>query len=161
MYKKLNLWLSVIIFEVLGLLSGIFAINARLYYTQGWIFGPVWTILYAVMGLGHYIIWTKLKGNERKKILILFYLQFFLNFIWSWFFFTLKSNLLATIDILLLLSTLYVLQYMYFKYKKTLFYMFIPYTLWVSFATILTIAVLILNRWWLKFFILYGIMCTR
>lgn len=146
MYKKLNLWLSVIIFEVLGLLSGIFAINARLYYTQiqlpsfappGWIFGPVWTILYAVMGLGHYIIWTKLKGSVRRNILIL---------IWSWFFFTLKSNLLATIDIVLLLSILYVLQYMYFKYKKTLFYMFIPYTLWVSFATALTIGVLILNR---------------
>ena len=146
MYKKLNLRLSVIIFEVLGLLSGIFAINARLYYTQiqlpsfappGWIFGPVWTILYAVMGLGHYIIWTKLKGSVRRNILIL---------IWSWFFFTLKSNLLATIDIVLLLSILYVLQYMYFKYKKTLFYMFIPYTLWVSFATALTIGVLILNR---------------
>ena len=146
MYKKLNLWLSVIVFEVLGLLSGIFAINARLYYTQiqlpsfappGWIFGPVWTILYAVMGLGHYIIWTKLKGSVRRNILIL---------IWSWFFFTLKSNLLATIDIVLLLSILYVLQYMYFKYKKTLFYMFIPYTLWVSFATALTIGVLILNR---------------
>lgn len=146
MYKKLNLWLSVIIFEVLGLLSGIFAINARLYYTQiqlpsfappGWVFGPVWTILYAVMGLGHYIIWTKLKGSVRRNILIL---------IWSWFFFTLKSNLLATIDIVLLLSILCVLQYMYFKYKKTLFYMFIPYTLWVSFATALTIGVLILNR---------------
>ena len=155
MNKKLNLWLSVIVFEVLGLLSGIFAINARLYYTQiqlpsfappGWVFGPVWTILYAVMGLGHYIIWTKLKGSVRRNILILFYAQFFLNLIWSWFFFTLKSNLLATIDIVLLLSILYVLQYMYFKYKKTLFYMFIPYTLWVSFATALTIGVLILNR---------------
>ena len=85
----------------------------------------------------HYIIWTKLKGSVRRNILIL---------IWSWFFFTLKSNLLATIDIVLLLSILYVLQYMYFKYKKTLFYMFIPYTLWVSFATALTIGVLILNR---------------
>ena len=56
------------------------------------------------------------------------------------------ENNSLSLDIVLLLSILYVLQYMYFKYKKTLFYMFIPYTLWVSFATALTIGVLILNR---------------
>ena len=75
MNKKLNLWLSVITFEVLGLLSGIFAINAKLYYTQiqlpsfappGWIFGPVWTILYAVMGLTLYYL-DEAKRKCKKK----------------------------------------------------------------------------------------------
>lgn len=154
MYKQRNFWLSILLFEILGLTSGLFALDARVYYTQltlpfyappGWIFGPVWTILYGLMGIGHYLIWTRFSGSLRRNVLILFYGQFLLNFIWSFFFFTLKSNWIAMIDIVILVGILYVLQYIYYKHVRVLVWIFLPYCLWVSFATLLTLGILILN----------------
>ncbi len=111
-----------------------------------WLFAPVWTILYAFMGISLYLVWEKgAKGEREKKAVKIFLLQLFANFLWSILFFGLRSPLLGLIDIVILLVLIIITLEKFKQISKTAFYLMIPYLLWVSFATILNGALLFLN----------------
>lgn len=112
-----------------------------------WIFGPVWTLLYLMMGISLYIVWnTKTHTKERRQGLSFFFVQLALNVLWSILFFGLKSPFLALLGILLLWVMIYLTIKNFFKISRTAGWLLIPYLVWVSFATVLNLSLVFLNR---------------
>ncbi len=107
------------------------------------LFPIMWAIIYILMGIGFYIY----KKNSDKNIEVdkIYYSQLLINSLWSIIFFTLKLRLLAIIWIIILLILIIYLSILYFKYEKKSFYLNIPYIIWTSFATYLTIGIYFLN----------------
>lgn len=111
-----------------------------------WIFGPVWTILFLLMGISFYLIWTRSpEKNAAKKAMTFFLMQLVLNFLWSLFFFGLHSPLLAFIDIILLLIAILITIKHFIIVSRLSAYLLFPYILWVSFAAVLNLFIVILN----------------
>jgi len=120
-------------------------LNKPSFNPPNWLFGPVWTTLYVLMGISVYLIWKQPVSKERNKALQLFILQFILNFCWSFIFFGLHATGWALIEmitlwILILLSILY-----FAKHSKTAAWLLVPYISWVSFALLLNAAIWKLN----------------
>ena len=112
-----------------------------------YLFGPVWTFLYILI----FISFSKVFVMAwQKTILIIVILPFILNLIFNFAFspiqFGLKNNLLASIDIVLILGTLIWAMIVIYPYARWVSYIQIPYLLWVSFATVLQITITYLNR---------------
>lgn len=111
-----------------------------------YLFGPVWTILYTLMGISAYLIYKKgLKKKEVKSALKVFAAQLILNSLWSIFFFGLRNPELAFAEIILMLATIVVTILRFNKISKTAAYLLIPYLLLVSFASILNLSIALLN----------------
>lgn len=111
-----------------------------------WLFGPVWTILYLLMGISLYLIWEK--GHTRpqvKQALYAFYAQLFFNFLWSVLFFGLRSPILGLVGIFFLASTILLSIKSFYPLSKWAAYLLLPYIAWVSFATLLNAAIFFLN----------------
>lgn len=106
-----------------------------------WIFGPIWTILYILMGIAFGKI-TKIKNDP--DIQKLFLIQFFCNISWSLLFFGLHKIDIALYDLMLLWALLIALLIKTYRYK-TIFLLLIPYFLWATFAYILNLEIFILN----------------
>jgi tryptophan-rich sensory protein len=112
-----------------------------------WLFGPVWTFLYALIAISFGAVFYKLATKEIPFIVALpFILNLIFNFSFTYFQFGLKNNALAGIDILLVLGTLVWAMIAIFPYARWITYIQIPYLLWVSFATVLQLTVTFLNR---------------
>jgi tryptophan-rich sensory protein len=111
-----------------------------------WIFAPVWTIIYLLIGINLFLLWNKYSAQQiSKKLFYLFLLQLLLNAIWSPVFFGLQSPLLALFIIVLLLAILIYLALQFRNSHSINFYLLVPYLLWVSFATYLNLGILPLN----------------
>ena len=110
-----------------------------------WLFGPVWTILYILMGISFYLIWKMEPGKDRNRGIIIFAVQLFFNFIWSFIFFYFKLIGLALADIIILWILIIVMLVLFYKLKPLAAYLNIPYLLWVSFASVLNGAYFALN----------------
>jgi translocator protein len=107
-----------------------------------WLFAPVWTLLYILMGIALYLVWN----SHGSKIAITFFIiQLALNFAWSFLFFSLQNPLLAFIDILLLWAMIIVTALLFFPLSRTAAILLIPYFLWVSFAALLNFSIYWLN----------------
>lgn len=113
-----------------------------------WVFAPVWTMLYIMMGVAAGMIWDKLESNKElvKKGLLFFTVQLLLNALWSYLFFGLNNILLALIEIILLWLIIYETYYIFKQVDKKAGYLLIPYLGWVGFATILTGTIFWINR---------------
>jgi benzodiazapine receptor len=112
-----------------------------------WLFGPVWAILYTIIFATYgYIVYLVSKGRLSKQTLIPLVLNLLFNFLFSPIQFSLQNNLLAAIDITLVLGTLVWLIVLLLPHRKVLALAQIPYLLWVSFATILQFSITWLNR---------------
>lgn len=109
------------------------------------LFGPVWTSLYALMGISLFLLWKSPKSLERKNAIIIFFVQLFFNFWWSIIFFSFHLLFLAVIDIVLLWLLIIYMIIVFKRVKPVAAYMNIPYLLWVSFATALSISIWHLN----------------
>lgn len=111
-----------------------------------WLFGPVWTFLFILIGISLYLI-IKAKADKKikEKAYILFIVQWLLNIAWSFCFFYLKNPLLGFIEIIILLSSIIFTTVYFYRINKVAGYLFIPYILWVSFASILNLAIWFLN----------------
>lgn len=148
--------ISVISCESIGLLGIPFTVSAipEWYSTlnkpsfapPNWIFGPVWTLLYFLMGVAFYLIW---KQNQKKKTVktakLFFLTQLGLNFLWSPVFFGLKAPTLGLIIIFAMLILIGVTIKKFYPLSRLASYLLLPYLLWVSFATVLNAAIVILN----------------
>lgn len=113
-----------------------------------WLFAPVWTTLYIMMGIAAGLVWSKIDSDREnvRKALIFFAIQLALNMLWSFLFFGLHNPFLAMIEIVLLWLMIYETWTRFKKIDKIAGYLFIPYLLWVSFATVLNASIWWLNR---------------
>lgn len=108
-----------------------------------YLFPIVWNILYLLIGISYYIY--RKNNNDDSLTIRLYYIQLILNYLWSIIFFTLKLRTLAVIWIIVLAITIIYLIIRFYKEERTSFYLFIPYILWVLFATYLNIGIVVLN----------------
>ena len=112
-----------------------------------WLFGPVWTVLYILISVSFFRVFQLF---SQKKIAFIVILPFILNLIFNLLFtplqFGLKNNLLAAIDIILVLITLLWAMKSIYSHEKWIALIQIPYLLWVSFATVLQLTVTYLNK---------------
>lgn len=112
-----------------------------------WIFAPVWTALYVMMGVAAYLVWRKAPANKGVNMaLTAFLIQLALNFAWSPVFFGMRSPLLGLIIIVLMWQTILATIISFRMISKPAAYLLIPYFLWVSFATYLNASIYYLNR---------------
>ena len=111
-----------------------------------WIFGPVWTTLFVLMGIAAFIVWNK--GLDRKGVkaaLLLFIIQLLLNMLWSYLFFTLHSPLYAFVEVIILWLAILLTMVKFFPISRAAGYLLLPYILWVSFAAVLNFTLFRLN----------------
>ncbi len=110
------------------------------------VFGPVWTALYALMGVALFLVWRgEALYRLKRRAAHLFFIQLALNVLWSFLFFGLQSPLAALADIavlwLMIISTIIAFA----KCSRAAAWLFLPYLLWVSFAAYLNYTIVILN----------------
>ena len=112
-----------------------------------WVFGPVWTVLYLMMGLASWLIWRKRTENETqvRGALGWYGLQLGLNLGWSLIFFGLRQIGLALIEIVVLWSTLLITVIKFGRIRRDAAALLLPYLLWTTFASALNAAI-----WWLN-----------
>jgi len=118
-------------------------LNKPFFNPPSWIFGPVWTLLFLLMGISLYLVWQK-NNDLTKPIFRWFWIQLVLNMLWSFIFFGMEKPGWALIEIIIL----------WWAIRKTMknFPLLFPYLAWVSFATILNGAI-----WWLNKLSLFNI----
>jgi tryptophan-rich sensory protein len=109
----------------------------------GWLFGPVWTVLYVMIAISAWLIW--LKQPRISPALALWAAQLALNGVWSWLFFGLERPGLAAIDIVALLIAIGATALAFAPVSRVAALMLVPYALWVSFATALNLSIWRLN----------------
>lgn len=113
---------------------------------QNQIFGPVWTLLYTLMGISFFLIWEKgFKTKKAQKARNVFFLQLGLNFLWSFVFFSLHNIFFALVVIIALwISILWTIR-LFWGISPRAGNLLVPYLCWVSFATVLNFALMLLN----------------
>ncbi|UEG49556.1 tryptophan-rich sensory protein [Ferruginibacter lapsinanis] len=110
-----------------------------------WLFGPVWTILYLLMGVSLALVWHKALVLP-KKALILFIIQFILNLLWSYIFFNKQQIGYAFVEIACMLLFIVLTTISFYRINKTAAYLMLPYLFWVCFATVLNGTIWYLNK---------------
>lgn len=113
-----------------------------------WVFFPVWTALYIMMGIAAGLVWDRYKTDpyEVRYAMSFFLVQLCMNALWSILFFGMQNPFLAMIEIVLLWLLIYETYTKFALIHKTAGYLFIPYLLWVSFAAALNASIWYLNR---------------
>jgi tryptophan-rich sensory protein len=109
------------------------------------IFGPVWSLLYLLMGISLALILGQEKSKERSNSIRAFALQMLLNFFWSVIFFNLHAVGWALIEIILMWLSILTMIILFYRVNKPAALLQIPYICWVSFASILNVAIFHLN----------------
>lgn len=150
-----NIWklvTSIAICQGTGIIGAVFTVssiqnwynflNKPSFGPPNWLFGPVWTILYFLMGISLYWIWIK---KEKGNALKIFAVHLALNANWSLVFFGLHNIFLALINIVVLWILILIVMVKFYKIEKKASLILIPYLLWVSFATILNYNIWLLN----------------
>ncbi len=151
-----KLAISVLICLLAGFLGSIFttpsiptwyaSLAKPSFNPPNWLFAPVWTMLFILMGISAFLVWQKgLKKKGVKKALGFFLAQLIFNVLWSFFFFKFHSPFLALLDIIILWFLILLTIFKFFKINNTAGLLLIPYLLWVSFASILNYFVYKLN----------------
>ena len=155
MKNSLKLLLCIIIPLAIGAVSGIATtsgidtwyvnIEKPSFNPPNYLFGPVWTTLYILMGISFYMILQAQKNELRTKAIAVFCIQLFLNFWWSFIFFKYQLLGLAFIEIILIWLSIAAMIIIFFEINKTAALLQIPYLLWVSFASVLNGTIWLLN----------------
>lgn len=145
----------VAISESAGIIGSLFTISTiPTWYTTlqkpflnppGWVFGPVWIVLYLLMGISLWLIWES-DSKEKKKAVGLFFAQLVLNAIWSPLFFGAQSIGGALAVIVLLWAAIVLTILVFTKISRAAAWLLVPYILWVSFAVYLNFSIFILNN---------------
>lgn len=153
----LKLAISIIICLAAGFIGSIFtnrqiptwyaALEKPSFSPPNWLFGPVWTALFILMGISLFLVWRNGLSQPSVKIaLIIFIVQLLLNILWSFLFFTLRSPLTSFIEIILLWILILITILVFYPISKTAGILLLPYILWVSFASILNFSIWRLNQ---------------
>jgi translocator protein len=140
----------ILITECAGIFGGVAtASSVKTWYTvnlvkpsfnpPSWVFAPVWTLLFFLMGVALYLVWNK------KNNLFWFWIQLILNTLWSFLFFGLHSPSLAFYEIIILWFAIFMTIIKFYRYNKIASILLWPYLAWVSFASFLNYSIMILN----------------
>jgi len=133
-----------------GAVGAIASRNAREFYAAlvrpswappGWVFGPVWTTLYVLMGIAAWLVWREAGWKGAPTALSLFVVQLLVNAAWSWCFFAWRRGDLALADILVLLVLIVATIVAFARVQSIAALLLVPYLGWVGFATFLTFAI--------------------
>lgn len=121
-------------------------INKPSWQPPSWVFGPVWTLLYLLMGIAFYIIWKSGAPARQKRIaIILWIIQLVFNFFWSFIFFK-QHQIDWALGEIVVLWFFILLTIIYFgRISKLAAWLMVPYISWVTFATLLTLTIYQLN----------------
>lgn len=122
-------------------------LNKPSFMPPGWLFGPVWTILYILMATAAFLVWQR--GFQDKKVktaLGLFLVQLILNGLWTPIFFGAQQIFIAFVVIILLWATILLTIIHFKKISLPAAILMLPYLFWVSFAAILNMSLWLLNR---------------
>lgn len=168
---------SIIICELAGVVGSFFTVPSITSWYAGlkkpgfnppnWIFGPVWTILFFLMGISLYFVWQKkftaekplgvkikiwnplskkfLEEWQKANAIIIFIIQLALNILWSFIFFYLHNVGLAFFELLMLWFAIWYAIINFYRISKPAGYLLVPYIVWVSFAAILNLSIWIIN----------------
>jgi len=145
-------WLAVSF--AASIIGAVASIQAKAFYGQlvqpAWapppgVFGPVWTVLYALMGIAAWLVWRSGGFRANHRALTLFLLQLAFNALWSWLFFAWHQGLLALVDIVVLWLLILATLVSSWRVRPLAGALLIPYLLWVSFASILNFSLWRLN----------------
>jgi benzodiazapine receptor len=152
-----KLIIAIIIPLLIGAISGFFTSESvsgwyttlvkPSYNPPNWIFAPVWTTLYILMGIAHYLVWNKpeKQPHVKKTAIIFYFIQLSLNFLWSFLFFNQHQPGWAFIDILLLFGMILLTIIWFRKISPVAAWLLLPYLCWVGFAAILNYSIRTLN----------------
>jgi tryptophan-rich sensory protein len=157
MKKALGIVVSIVVCELAGIIGSVFTTPSIPGWYAGlakppfnppnWLFGPVWTLLYAMMGVAAYLVYEKgLKRPDVKKALAVFGAQLLLNALWSIVFFGAHRILGAAVVITLLWAMILATILLFRKISVAAAWLLVPYILWVSFASVLNVSLYVLNR---------------
>ena len=112
-----------------------------------WVFGPVWTVLYIMMGVAAYLVWLRgVDADGVRAALAVFVIQLALNGLWSILFFGIRQPGLALVEIIVLLVAIGATIWLFWRVVPAAGVLLLPYWAWVSFATILNASLWWLNR---------------
>ena len=147
-------WLALCF--VAAAVGGLASVDAGSFYAQldrpvwappGWVFGPVWTVLYTLMAVAAWLVW--LQGQQRRHghaphtraALLLFLAQLLANALWSWVFFAWRNGALAMAEVLLLWCLVAATTLVFWRVRTLAGVLLLPYLAWVSLAAALTFSV--------------------
>jgi translocator protein len=117
-------------------------LNKPSWNPPSWLFAPVWTVLFIMMAVAAWLVWKT--GNSRYA-LIIWAGQLALNLAWSFLFFGARSPMLGLIEIMFLWLSIAATVFLFAQKSKVAAYLMVPYLCWVSFATALDAAIVMLN----------------
>jgi translocator protein len=153
----MKLFISILIPLLVGGISGYFTssgvegwyatANKPWFNPPNWIFAPVWTVLYVMMGIALYLVWRTetISSSVKQTAVILFVIQLTLNFFWSLIFFKMQQPGWAFAEIIVMwLAILFTILW-FGKISSTAAWLLVPYICWVSFAAVLNYAIWKLN----------------
>lgn len=120
-------------------------VNKPSWNPPNWVFGPVWTVLYAMMAASAWIVWRRLGLAAAATPLLFFAIQLMLNTLWSVFFFGLHNPGLAFAEIILLWLAIAATIYFFWRVRPLAGALLLPYLAWVSFAAFLNFTIWRLN----------------
>lgn len=157
--KPLLLIGSIVISQLAGIIGSVatvssvstwyLTLNKPFFNPPSWVFGPVWTILYTLMGIAFYLVLLKRDKKKKPKNLKysinLYLVHLVFNTLWSLIFFGAKNPGLAFVVIVVLWGMIACLIKNFYKINKWSAYLLVPYLLWVSFASLLNFSIFILN----------------
>lgn len=109
------------------------------------VFGPVWTVLYALMGIAAWLVWQSGGLQKQRVAIALFLAQLAVNALWSWLFFAWSLGALAFIDILFLIALVVATIVCFWRVRPLAGLLLVPYLLWISFAAALNYSIWHLN----------------
>lgn len=121
------------------------SVDAALFYAQldrpswappAWVFGPVWSTLYALMGVAAWLVWRS--PGCKGAALGLFGAQLAANALWSWLFFAWHRGALAALEVFVLVALIMATIAAFWRISRSAALLLVPYFLWVSFASVLT-----------------------
>jgi benzodiazapine receptor len=151
-----RLVVSIVVCQVAGGLGAIFttpaiptwyaSLNKPPFNPPNWVFFPVWTTLYTLMGIAAFLVWRRGLGERPVRVALgIFGIQLVLNTAWSIIFFGLYSLFGAVIAIIFLWIAILINILTFWRISKVAGALLIPYIMWVSFAAILNISIWMLN----------------
>lgn len=111
----------------------------------GWLFGPVWSVLYALMGVSAWLVWRARGFSDARSALFVFIVQLAANALWTWLFFVWRQGGLAFAEILLLWALILATIVLFWRVSRLAAVLLLPYLSWVSFASALTLSTWRLN----------------
>lgn len=155
MNKWIKLIACILICQLAGIIGSLFTISsitswyAKLYkptfIPPDWLFGPVWLILYTLMGISLYLIWNEKSKSKIKIPLTLFFIQLVLNVLWSIMFFGFQLIFYGLVEIIIMWVYIAQTMFSFYRISRKASLILVPYIAWVTIATLLNYFVWILN----------------